>query len=302
VGALAASLQSLGVGAGDRVVAYLPNRPETIVAFLAVASVGAIWSVCSPDMGPVAVLDRFRQIEPKLLITVDGYRFGGAAHDRRSVVRGLITALPRLQHVVDVPVLGEPQQLPEGCHARLHRWQDLLAYPQHLAPQWLPFDHPLWVVYSSGTTGLPKPIVHGHGGVVLEMLKMGGLHNNIGPSAFGGDRFHWYSSTGWIMWNAQLGGLLAGATVCLYDGSPGGAAGAPDWTTLWRFAGLAGCTFFGAGAAFYASCLKADVHPQQVADLHALRAVGSTGSPLALESYEWIWRELPQVEIGRAHV
>ena len=302
VGTLAASLQALGVGAGDRVVAYLPNRPETIVAFLAIASVGAIWSVCSPDMGPVAVLDRFRQIEPKLLFTVDGYRFGGVAHDRRSVVRGLVAALPTLQHVVEVPVLGEPVQLPAGTKVALHTWSYLLSGPAKAVPQWLAFDHPLWVVYSSGTTGLPKPIVHGHGGVMLEMLKMGGLHNNIGPSALSGDRFHWYSSTGWIMWNAQVGGLLAGATVCLFDGSPGGDTKSPDWSTLWRFAGLSHSSFFGAGAAFYASCLKADVHPQQVADLRALRAVGSTGSPLALESYEWIWRELPLVHGERIYI
>jgi acetoacetyl-CoA synthetase len=295
VGTLAASLQGLGVKPGDRVVAFMPNRPETMVAFLAVASLGAIWSVCSPDMGPVAVLDRFRQIEPILLITVDGYRFGGVAHDRRSVVRGLVAALPSLQHVVDVPVLGEPLPLPEGCGVGLHRWADLLTGPQHLVPAWVPFDHPLWVVYSSGTTGLPKPIVHGHGGVMLEMLKMVGLHNNVAASAESGDRFHWYSATGWIMWNAQLAGLLAGATICLYDGSPAGPSATPDWSTLWRFAGLAHCSFFGAGAAFYASCLKSDVKPQQVADLSALRAVGATGSPLSDDSYHWIWRELPQV-------
>ena len=163
-------------------------------------------------------------------------------------------------------------------------------------PDWLPFDHPLWVVYSSGTTGLPKPIVHGHGGVMLEGLKLATLHNNIAPSVLTGERYHWYSSTGWIMWNSQVGGLLGGTTICLFDGSPGGPSKAPDWTTLWRFAALAKATFFGAGAAFYASCLKAGVHPKEVTDLSALRALGSTGSPLANECYRWAWDHCPQVD------
>ena len=296
VGALAASLRRLGVGRGDRVVAYLPNRPETAVAFLACASIGAIWSVCSPDMGPVAVLDRFRQIEPVALITGDGYRYGGLAHDRRAVVAELVAALPSLRHVVEVPVLGQALTLPPGDTVQCWHWSALTSGPVVHAPEWLPFDHPLWVVYSSGTTGLPKPIVHGHGGIVLEALKMGVLHNNLGASRVTGDRYHWYSSTGWIMWNAQIAGLLAGTTICLFDGSPAGPHGDPDWSTLWRFAGLSRCTFFGAGAAFYASCDKAGVAPQAVADLSALRAVGSTGSPLSQDSYRWIWRELPQVQ------
>ncbi|MBQ0957828.1 acetoacetate--CoA ligase [Ideonella sp. 4Y11] len=296
VGALAASLTHLGVGPGDRVVAFLPNRPETAVAFLACASIGAIWSVCSPDMGPVAVLDRFRQIEPAVLIATDGYTFGGVAHDRRAVVAELVAALPTLQHVVQIPLQGQSLDLPTTSTAALHDWVMLIAGNETLAPAWLPFDHPLWVVYSSGTTGLPKPIVHGHGGIVLEALKLGVLHNDIGPSAETGDRFHWYSSTGWIMWNCQVAGLLGGTTVCLFDGSPGGPHGAPDWSTLWRFAALARCSFFGAGAAFYASCAKAGAQPQQQADLSALRAVGSTGSPLSEDGYRWIWQALPQVD------
>lgn len=295
VGALAASLKALGIGRGDRVVALLPNRPETVVAFLAVASVGAIWSVCAPDMGPVAVLDRFRQIEPALIFAADGYRFGGQAHDRRALGAELLRGLPSLRHAVDVPVLGlAPGEAPAGITR--HDFAALTAGDARAEPEWLPFDHPLWVVYSSGTTGLPKPIVHGHGGIVLEALKGGTLHNNLGASVDTGDRFHWYSSTGWIMWNCQVAGLLGGTTVCLYDGSPASCDGTADWSPLWRFAALARCTFFGAGAAFYASSLKASVAPQRLGDLSTLRAVGSTGSPLAEDAYRWIWRELPQVD------
>jgi acetoacetyl-CoA synthetase len=286
VASLARGLQALGVAPGDRVCTYLPNRPEAIVAFLACASIGAVWSVCSPDMGPVAVLDRFRQIEPKVLIAVEGYVHGGAAHDRRAVLRQLIEELPSLREVV----------LVQGGHelSGAHRFEALVADDLPFEPLWLPFDHPLWIVYSSGTTGLPKAIVHGHGGIMLEQLKSG-LHNDLGPSAETGDRYFWYSSTGWIMWNSQAGALLGGTTACIYDGSPAGPTpGHPDWGTLWRFAAQAGATFFGAGAAFHASCLKADVHPMREADLSRLRAVGSTGSPLADECYDWLWERLPR--------
>ncbi|MFZ5547802.1 MAG: acetoacetate--CoA ligase [Pseudomonadota bacterium] len=297
-GALAAALKRLGVQRGDRVVGLLPNRPETVVAFLATASIGAVWSVCSPDMGPVAVLDRFRQIEPVLLFAADGYRFGGQVHDRRALVAQLVDGLPSLRHRVDVPVLGVPAEAPREGVTR-HDFAALCAGPEHAEPEWLPFDHPLWIVYSSGTTGLPKAIVHGHGGIVLEGLK-GGLHNNLGPTVETGDRFFWYSSTGWIMWNCQVSGLLGGTTICLYDGSPAQCEklgdGPADWSPLWRFAALTRCTFFGAGAAFYASCLKSGVEPQALGDLSALRAVGSTGSPLADEGYRWIWRQMPKVD------
>jgi acetoacetyl-CoA synthetase len=299
VGAFAAALRSMRVARGDRVCALMPNTPATVVAFLGCAAIGAIWSVCSPEMGAMAVLDRFRQIEPKVLIAVDGQTWGGVAHDRRGLVREVIAGLPTVQHVVlhadlDPAADGSAFASPgRGVH-------DLAALtqgdPGPWQPEWVPFDHPLWIVYSSGTTGLPKAIVHGHGGVMLELMKGGQLHNDITPSAETGERFHWFSTTGWIMWNAQLGGLLGGTTVCLYDGNPGGRAGAPDWGTLWRFAARTGVTWFGAGAAFFASCLKAGVEPQREGDLSRLRAVGSTGSPLSEECYRWIWQRLPRVD------
>lgn len=290
VASLAARLRAMGVQPGDRVCAILPNRPQAAVAFLAVASLGAVWSICSPDMGPVAVLDRFRQIAPKVLIAADAYRHGGQLHDRRPLLRELLAGLPSVQQVVR---WRHPEA--DAADADEPGWHDFdtLAADRDVPfePAWLPFDHPLWIVYSSGTTGLPKAIVHGHGGVMLEGLKLIGLHNDVGPD----DRFHWYSSTGWIMWNCQMAGLLGGSTICLYDGSPAGRSGAPDWGTLWRFAGAAKVTFFGAGAAFYASCVKAGVEPRAVADLSSLRALGSTGSPLAPECYRWAWAQFPDV-------
>ena len=298
VASLAAHLKRLGVQPGDRVGAILPNVPQTAVAFLAVASVGAIWSVCSPDMGPVAVLDRFVQIEPVLLIGCDGYVHGGVEHDRLPVLQGLLDSLPSVRHVVLLRCLNsaaDPAPL-AGAQRQAHDFEALIADAATLAPTWLPFDHPLWVVYSSGTTGLPKPIVHGHGGVMLEALKAFSWHNNLGPSADTGDRYHWYSSTGWIMWNSQMAGLLCGTTICIYDGNPSGKVGQADWSTLWRFAADAGVTFFGAGAAFYASCLKAGVAPARAADLSRLRALGSTGSPLAIDCYRWVYAQLPKVD------
>jgi acetoacetyl-CoA synthetase len=277
VASLAAALRSFGVEPGDRVAAYLPNLPEAVIAFLACASIGAVWSICSPDMGPISVIDRFRQIEPKVLIACDGYRFGGMTFDRIEVLTEICRELTSLQQIVMVPVL---QEHPESRIENALPWASLFCTQVALNPLWLPFEHPLWIVYSSGTTGTPKAIVHGHGGIMLAMSVGLGFHNDLGPQ----DRYHWYSSTGWIMWNCQVGGLLLGSTICLFDGNPG----YPDLTALWRFAERTGATFFGAGAAFFASCLKADIYPSDIADLSNLRSVGSTGSPLSAECYEWI--------------
>jgi acetoacetyl-CoA synthetase len=300
VASLALHLQAEGVQPGDRVAAYLPNISEAMVAFLATVSIGGVWSICAPDMGSNAVLDRFRQIEPKVLIACDGITYGGRDLDRRAVVAELCAALPSVQQVIMYNNLG----LVANGSETLAVYTDFTlatasddAQTKAFEPLWLPFDHPLWIVYSSGTTGLPKPIVHGHGGTVLVALALKNLHNDVGcsyaPNSLG-ERYHWYSSTGWVMWNAQLSGLLSGTTCCLFDGSPGGrtvdAAGnkvAPDWTTLWRFAAELGVTFFGAGAAFYANCQKAGVDLTACGDLSKVRALGTTGSPLSAEAQAW---------------
>lgn len=276
VGRTATGLQRLGVGQGDRVVAILPNTVEAVVAFLATASLGAIWSLAAPDMGPVAVLDRFRQIDPKVLIAQDTYLLAGRKVDRRAVVAGIAEGLPGLAHRVMVPALDE---VPEGWL----KWADLLAEPAVSSPVAVPFSHPLWIVYSSGTTGNPKPIVHGHGGVLLECAKAA-LHLDLGPD----DRFSWLTSSGWIMWNAQFYALVQGATVALFDGAPNH----PDMLEVWRMVARERLTSFGAGAAFLMGCQKAGVAPGRDLDLSALRAVGSTGSPLSPEAYEWVYRDV----------
>ena len=298
VASLALHLQAQGVVPGDRVAAYLPNVPEAMVAFLATASIGAVWSICAPDMGSNAVLDRFRQIEPKVLIGCDGIHYGGRDLDRRAVVADMSAALPSVRHLLMLDKLGTLALAGAGGHtdfsSAIARDDDAT---QAFEPLWLPFDHPLWIVYSSGTTGLPKPIVHGHGGAAIVALALLGLHNDVGCSYDAnsyGERYHWYSSTGWIMWNAQGFGLLLGTTCCLFDGSPGGAtvdaAGnklAPDWSTLWRFASDVGASFFGAGAAFFGNCMKAGIDLSACGDLSRVRALGTTGSPLSEEAQAW---------------
>jgi len=297
VAALALHLQAQGVRRGDRVAAYLPNMPETAVAFLAVVSIGAVWSLCAPDMGTQAVLDRFRQIEPVALIACDGVRYGQRDMDRLGVLAELRAALPTLRHVLLHTGLAEGDAAQGAALAQAAPCAHLQAVLARedaataaFEPEPLPFDHPLWIVYSSGTTGLPKPIVHGHGGTVLVGITLAVLHNDIGCSYEAnswGERFHWYSSTGWVMWNAQISGLLNGSTCVLYDGNPGGSKDAPDWGTLWRFAAETGVSFFGAGAAFYANCLKAGLDLSTCGDLSRVRALGSTGSPLSEEAQAW---------------
>jgi acetoacetyl-CoA synthetase len=282
VGSLAAALRELGVRPGDRVVAYLPNIPEAVIAVLACAAIGAIWSSCSPDFGSPSVIDRFTQIEPKVLIAVDGYHYGGKPQDRRSVVGELQQALPTLQKTILVAYLDRSAgtaDLPNTV-----AWDDLLAREAALSFEQLPFDHPLWVLYSSGTTGLPKPIVQSQGGILLEHLKSISLHMDIKPE----DRFFWFSTTGWMMWNFLVGGLLVGCTILLYDGSPGW----PDLGRLWEFAQNTGMTCFGTSAAYIAACMKAGITPSASYDLSRLKSMGSTGSPLPPEGFQWVYDQI----------
>nr|WP_245604132.1 acetoacetate--CoA ligase [Patulibacter minatonensis] len=282
VAAIAGGLRALGVGEGDRVVAYLPNIPETTAAFLACASLGATWASCSPDFGSRTVVDRFSQIEPKVLLAVDGYRYGGKDHDRRAVVAQLQDELPTVETTVVLPYLQDEPDLSGLQGAVL--WDDVRRPGEPLTFAQVPFEHPLWVLYSSGTTGLPKPIVHGHGGIVLEHLKAVGLQMDLGP----GDRFFWFTTTGWMMWNLLLGGLLVGGTIVLFDGDPG----TPDLGRLWDLAEETGITTFGTSASFIAGSMKAGIVPREGRDLSALRAVGSTGSPLSSDGFDWAYEHL----------
>jgi acetoacetyl-CoA synthetase len=280
--ALAQALRGLGVRPGDRVAGYVPNIPEAVVAFLATASLGAIWSSCSPDFGGRSVLDRFQQIEPKVLLTVDGYRYSGKVYHRLQTIRELRAGLPTLEKIILIGRISEGRG--SDPLADTLWWDDLLAGDHSATPlefEQVPFDHPLWVLYSSGTTGLPKPIVHGHGGILLEHLKYCTLSLDLKPS----DRFFWYTSTGWMMWNLLVGGLLTGCAVVLYDGSPG----YPDLYALWNLAEEVGITYFGTSAAYIGACVKADLGPAERYDLRHIRALGSTGSPLTVEGFEWVY-------------
>ncbi|PJE99336.1 acetoacetate--CoA ligase [Streptomyces carminius] len=283
VGSLAAGLRRLGVRPGDRVSGYLPNIPEAVVALLATAAVGGVWTSCAPDFGARGVLDRFRQVEPVVLFTVDGYRYGGKEHDRTETVAELRRELPSLRAVVHIPLLGGPA--PDGAL----EWEGLTAADGPSAEpvfEHVPFDHPLWVLYSSGTTGLPKAIVQSQGGILLEHLKQLGLHCDLGP----GDRFFWYTSTGWMMWNFLVSGLLTGATVVLYDGSPGH----PGTDAQWRVAERTGTTLYGTSAAYVMACRKAGVHPGRDLDLSRVRCVATTGSPLPPDGFRWIHDEIAE--------
>jgi acetoacetyl-CoA synthetase len=290
VAAAAAALRSLGVGTGDRVVAYMPNIPETLVAFLAVASIGAIWSSAAPEFGARSVVDRFAQIEPKVLLSVDGYRHGGKDFDRTAVVEGILAELPTVEHIVVLAYL-HPERAPRpaegegGSAAVRHTWQELIERGEGAEPSFeqVPFSHPLWVLYSSGTTGLPKAIVQGHGGILIEQLKKR-MHLDLRA----GDRMFWFTTTGWMMWNFLVGCLHSPAAIVLYDGSPGH----PDLGFLWELAERASITCMGVSAGLLAGTEKAGVRPGAERDLKALRAIGSTGSPLAPESFRWVYEEV----------
>lgn len=278
-GAFAATLRRLGVQPGDRVASYLPNQVETVAAFMACASVGAVWSSCAPDMGPSVVLDRLTQIEPKVLLATDSYSYNGKLHDRRDTVAQLLAALPSVGAVVHVP--GAMAEGRETGWRDCLPWREAVAQAAELRFERLPFDHPLWIVYSSGTTGLPKAMVHGHGGVVLTHLKTLALQHDVRE----GDRMLFLGGTGWIVWNLQVGALLTGATTVLYDGNPAW----PDDEALWRFLDAQGVTLFGCGAAFLMNCMKRGLRPREFAPLAKLRAINSTGSPLSIDAYHWVY-------------
>ena len=274
-----AGLVRLGLQPGDRVAAYLPNVPEAAIALLATASIGAVWSSCAPEFGTRSVIDRFGQIDPVVLFTIDGYRYGGKEVDRTQEVAAIRAALPSLKATVVVPYLSDAAAIPHAVP-----WDELATEPGELAFEPVPFDHPLYVLFSSGTTGLPKPIVHGHGGILLEHLKIHALHHDLGPA----DRFFWYTTTGWMMWNYLMSGLLVGSTIVLYDGSPAH----PDLMRLWRLVSGTATTCFGTSAPYLMACRKAGVEPGREVDLSHLRSIGSTGAPLPPEGFRYVYEAI----------
>ena len=276
VASVAENFKKMGVTKGDRVVAILPNTEVALIGLLATASLGAVWSLCAPDMGHVAILDRFKQIKPKLMIAQNGYIHAGKTIDRSDLLRTIKHGLESLDALITIPVI-------EHGYEGTYTWSDLLNANADFDPVPVPFDHPLWVVYSSGTTGNPKPIVHGHGGILLESMKKS-LHHDLTEK----DRFCWLTSSGWIMWNAQWTALGQGARVVAFDGAPN----YPDMGRVWEVIAEEGVTYFGAGAAFFEGCIKANVVPQENFDLRALRSMGSTGSPLSGDAYDWIYQKV----------
>jgi acetoacetyl-CoA synthetase len=280
---VAHSLRKMGVKSGDRVVAYMPNIPETTIAFLAAASIGAIWSSCSPDFGARSVIDRFKQIEPTVLFAVDGYQYNGKVFDKRSVVSQIQKELTSLKSTILVPYKNNNETV---SLENITPWEALFKEKSELTFTSVPFDHPLWIVYSSGTTGMPKPIVQGHGGIVIEHLKALSLANNITPE----DRPFWFTTTGWVMWNMLLGGLLGGSTIVLYDGSPF----YPNNDSLWKLAEDTGITFFGTSAPFLITSMKAGLKPKEKFDLSKIKTISATGAPLTEEAYRWVYEQVKE--------
>ena len=277
-------LKKLGVKKGDRVVGCLPNITESVVSFLAVASIGAIWSSCSPEFGKTAVLERFKQIKPKVMLGVAGYHYGGKYFNRFQHLQEISSEIDSLKRIV---ILGSEKKTEKFINSQNYIfWEEFLGDETEIEFEFVDFNHPLWVLYSSGTTGLPKPIVQSHGGILLEHYKVLSLHLDLKPN----DRFFWFTSTGWMMWNFLIGGLLLGCTIVLYDGSPA----YPNLLSLWELSENLGVTYFGISASFIQSCIKEKIHPGKKLDLSKIKSIGSTGSPLSIDCFEWISSEIGQ--------
>ena len=291
VASLRAALRDLGIGPGDRVAAYLPNIPEALVTLYAAASLGAVFTCCAPESGTKSVISRIGQVEPAVLVTVDGYVYGGQRYDRAAEVAAIRAAVPSIRATIAVPYL-EPATassstgLPDSLD-----WNDLMARPAELEFAAVPFAHPLYIVYSSGTTGRPKAIVHGHGGILLEHLKLFLLHDDLGPA----DRWFWYSSTNWMAWNYGASVLLGGGSLLIFDGHPM----RPELADYWRMVGEEGVTCLGTSPGFMLACQKEGLVPGQAADLSALRTINSGGAPLTADGFRWVYRAVkPDVYLG----
>ncbi|UJL45524.1 acetoacetate--CoA ligase [Virgibacillus sp. NKC19-16] len=281
---VAAYLRQEGVEKGDRVVAYMPNISETVIAFLATASIGAIWSSCAPEFGVGSTLSRFKQIEPKILFTVDGYRYNGKSFNKMETVSELEDNLASIEKVVVIPYLNQNPDI-SGLK-NVSYWKDTLGSDEELSFEEVPFDHPLWILYSSGTTGLPKPIVQGHGGILLSHLSLQGIQGDLTSK----DRFFWHTTTGWMLWNVVVGSMLTGSSIVLYDGSPT----YPDLGVLWRLAEKSDMTSFGTSPSYILSCMKEGIKPKNTFDLPNLDTFHYTGAPLSPEGFHWVYENVKE--------